>query len=378
MKLTVEQTAFIELLKASLFQYDVSVPNDTKWDRVLDIAKAQCVLALIEPVVTGDQKEDWLESAYQSRASFLKILYEQTELIKLLNDSNISYVIIKGTAAAMYYPKPTHRTMGDIDFVVKPDDYSKACELLKNNGYRFSYTNDRHAEYEKHGVAFELHKKVSSDYCRDIEPVIVNGFQNAKEYRIGDSCFMGLPTNENGVVLLNHILKHIKRNGIGFRQIIDWMMFVDKELDDNAWNSGFQQLACDAGLQKTAITVTWMCKKWLGLSKNIKWCDGADDRLADSLLEQIFSDGNFAYSRSPGDTIMKNIKSEGLFGYLQRGGVDNWTAAQRHSFLRPLAWLYQLVRYMFKGVIGLITGKRIFRGHIQGMTLEEIRERLED
>ena len=37
---------------------------------------------------------------------------------QLFENNNIPLVILKGTAAAMYYPKPQLRTMGDIDFLV--------------------------------------------------------------------------------------------------------------------------------------------------------------------------------------------------------------------------------------------------------------------
>ena len=49
---------------------------------------------------------------------FLQILDEQTKLFQLFRDADIPLAIIKGCAAAMYYPAPLDRSMGDIDFVV--------------------------------------------------------------------------------------------------------------------------------------------------------------------------------------------------------------------------------------------------------------------
>ena len=43
-----------------------------------------------------------------------------------------------------------------------------------------------------------------------------------------------LPSLQNGLVLMLHIVKHLK-SGLGLRQIIDWMMYVDKQLDNEKW-----------------------------------------------------------------------------------------------------------------------------------------------
>ena len=299
----------------------------------------------------------------------------------MFNEKQIAYVIIKGTAAAMYYPVPSNRAMGDIDLFVAPVVFPVASELMLNNGYRTIHDNGRHVEYEKHGVIFELHRKVSSQLCNDIDDVVIDGMQHSVEYRVCNSMFAGLPVFVNGLVILNHLLQHIKGEGIGFRQIIDWMMFVNQELDDDIWNNTFSKLTRDFGLEKTAITITYMCKRWLGLPKDITWCDDADGELAASLILQIFHDGNFMRERSLSENainVSNSIKREGLFHYLQRSGMYNWKSSQKQPLLRPFAWLYQLGRCIVKGIISLVTGRRILRGYKQKLNFDEIISRLED
>lgn len=48
---------------------------------------------------------------------------------------------------------------------------------------------------------------------------------------------------------------HLK-SGLGLRQVIDWMMYVNKELDDDFWENGFGTAAVDASMDKLAVTVT--------------------------------------------------------------------------------------------------------------------------
>lgn len=155
------------------------------------------------------------------------------------------------------------------------------------------------------------------------------------------------------------------------------MMYVNSELDDNAWENNFRSLARDAGLEKLAITVTYMCRKWLGLPKAITWCDGADEALADSLLERIFIDGNFGSERPKLDSVSSNLRKKGGFRYLQQAGLINWPLAQKYAFVRPFAWLYQLGRYCVKGVVGLFRGEKMFNKSKPGMQLDELISKLE-
>ena len=229
-------------------------------------------------------------------------------MISLFHENTIPMVVFKGMAAAIYYPDSMRRTMGDIDFLVPQECFDDSHKWMETSGYRFIVGNDRHNEYEKNGIEFELHSRISHpNYC-DIETIIINGMKNSVEYRINDLVFRGLPVYENGLVLLGHIMQHFKGTGVGFRQIIDWMMFVHKEMDDNAWREHFQKLAKEARLEKLAITITYLCKKWLGLPDDITWCDGADEELADGILERVFHDGNFGVGRSITEGINQNIK----------------------------------------------------------------------
>ena len=99
--------------------------------------------------------------------------------------------------------------------------------------------------------------------------------------------------------------------------------------------------------------------------------------MADHILERIFLDGNFGIKRSVSEGINHNIKKAGLFKHLQAMGMIHWKAAQKHKFLIPFAWLYQIFRYGLKGIIGVFHGDKIFRKEKPGMRIEEIWRRLE-
>ena len=373
--LDLEQSCFLELIKAAVFDINPDFPDGINWQRVFEIAQTQCVVPLVAYYVPKETRGAWIQLSYQSKAHYMQMLYEQDSLVSILKSKEIPFVILKGTAAGIYYPVPSLRTYGDIDFYVPDSSYKIAETLLKENGYDYITKNDRQSVYCKNGIEFELHNRISRDE-NSINDIVVKEL-NTVDCHLGKSFFPCLPSNENGLVLLWHIMHHLKFSGIGFRQIIDWMLFVHKELDDNVWENHFRSLALEAGLEKLAITVTYMCKKWLGLTDEITWCDKADEEVADLLLARIFYDGNFGGERFLFESIKLAIRNEGLFRYLQRAGMENWKSAQKHVVLRPFAWFYQLCRFAYKGTLMLIKGKKVFIKDKHETSLKELRQRLE-
>lgn len=372
-----EQKCLLELVKASLFSSAPIIPDDVSWDKIHELAKTQCIVPLISSCVPSEYRNSWLDITCQSKAKYMQMLYEQNSLIRLLNSNSIHFVIFKGTAAAVYYPVPSLRTFGDIDFYVSEGNFDFTNSLLENNGYLLTEQSDRHYSYIKNGIEFELHRKINSIHYKNVEGIFLNGLNNSIEYKIGNISFPGLPIYENGLVLLGHIIAHLKQSGVGLRQIIDWMMYVHKELDDKVWLEQFSPFAREAGLEKLAITVTYMCKKWLGLPNEITWCDCADEEVADQLLMRVMEDGNFGSNRAPSESVKYLLKKEGIFKYLQRSGMLTWPLAQKHAILRPFAWLYQLCKYAGKGIANFFTGKKFFMKNRHNMSLEELLESLE-
>lgn len=371
-----EQIVLLELIKASLFWEIPEIPDDTDWEKVYELARTQCIVPLLEPVVPSVFRAKWSEDTLQSMSRYMQVAYEQGELISIFREHGIPLVIVKGSAAAMYYPEPARRLMGDIDFLVPPELYDEARKLMEQNDYVFCEEDYRHAEYVKNEIEFEVHKQFSCNDYNDIEHILAKGIDHIQNYEINLFAFPGLPHYENGLVILGHMMQHINNSGLGLRQIIDWMLFVHGELDDEAWEKHFRTMAEEAGLDKLAVTITCLCIKWLGLPDNISWANQADEELGDLTLARILADGNFGINRFSSSIVGANIKKEGLFAYLQRSGMKNWSLAQKYPFFRPFAWLFQVFRYMGRGIKSCFTGRNELKGIRESEDLEEIRRGL--
>ena len=374
------ETTLAELIKSALFGLPANFDGDVDFNEVLKEAEAQTVVSLVQNAVPKDTAEIWHLSSAQVKAYFIRAIYEQTKLVALLNGANIPFVIIKGTAAAIYYPTPSDRTMGDIDLLVPEEFFDDAFSLLENSGYKFrqDYGDGRDYCFTKGGVVFELHRRYS-DEGHDIEQILKDGIKRAETLTVYGNSFPALPKAENGLVLLDHIRHHIF-GGLGLRQIIDFMMFVNSEPDDKKFESEFLPLFESAGLGTLAKVIVKTCKRYFGLPVAAAWCETADDRTCDELLETVFLSGNFGrknpYVYRPMQSFTMSVKKQGFFRTLQRAGVANCKAFQKHRILRPFAWLYQLCRYFKRGVAALFKREKLISDLSEGNRKADFYKRL--
>ena len=95
-------------------------------------------------------------------------------------------------------------------------------------------------------------------------------------------------------------------------------------------------------------------QKYLGLSSDIQWCQDIPDALVDDLLDYAFECGNFGYKDAANNTVtMVMSHGRGFIGFfrnLQDRGKANWKLLRKATWLEPLAWAYQLVRYIRLGL----------------------------
>lgn len=350
------ETTLLELIKTSQFGNGSIPMNNCDWLALLEEAKQQSVLGLVYKTIPSSkipQDKEWKYLDVRQKADFIKYLCEQKSLIRLLDDANIPYVIIKGCASAVYYTEPIKRSMGDIDILVRRADYDKAKALMFADGYFSLHEEDaRNIAMKKHSLIVELHKQFSA-LDKDIECYISEGLKKRELRSIEGYSFMMLPKLANGLVLLEHMRQHLK-GGMGLRQIIDWMMYVSVELDDSFWNDEFGEVAKEKGLDILARVATRMCQKYMGLSKEIAWCQSADEKVCDDLMNSLFVSGNFGIKQGTGkrvEAIASAFKREGFFIRLQKSGEHNWKAYKRHHWLKPFCWMYQGFRYLNQGIV---------------------------
>ena len=359
--ITKSQSILLEALKSSLFNVKPQYPSDVNWNEVVYEAKAQTVMGLLSPVIpTYD------ESCDQSKAAYMRIMYEQDRLLKCFDAAQIPCVILKGSAAATYYSKPFLRTMGDIDVLVSRDRFKDSLEVLDSNGYIYVHgkdiddqiTNDtRELVYMKNGTIIEIHQRFSSPGV-DIDDILEAAIERREFCRLNSYIFPMLPSNENGLVLLGHINQHLKNNYLGLRQIIDWAMYVHTMSNDASWRDTFIPLVDKNGLLTLAAYVTRLCNKHLGLPDDLCLEINVDDILVDELLEVVLTNGNFGrkvlsdYSDGEKRIISASygLKRYGFFGYFTRVGLETSRFCNKHSSFKVFAFFFGFFRLSTRAV----------------------------
>ncbi len=346
----------LALIRASLFDQSIIITEETEdWGKIYTELKQHAIAVLPANVlqrfdIPEEVRNDWRKQIYQQVYISKTMLYEQDIILDELKSCGIPVVVLKGSSAAQYYPEPELRVMGDIDLLVKPDDFLSACSVMKAAGYKqitnIDMTGSRNTVFTKNFVTVELHHHYASAGSKEIN----DRFNEILYTDIISDRFI-LSDVQNGLVIIEHIARHMN-GGIGLRQIIDWMMFVDRCLNDEVWKTSFCPMAKSIGLDTLSITVTRMCQLYLGLkSDGITWCSNADESLCETLMEYILSCGNFGNKRSllssaAATKITAKKNPIALFKHLQSHGENNWVLLKKHRFLKLFAWFYQLCRYL--------------------------------
>lgn len=296
----------------------------------------------------------WSNFDLKRRVLFAHLLNVQDEVLGVLDGAGIKAVILKGAAAGMLYPDPALRSYGDIDFMVSPDNLKKARSALLAAGFTGEDdegVSDHHVGLEKDGVHLELHWRPNGIPAgagkERLDALFLDALVHTETATVQGHEFPVFPTMTNGVVLLLHARKHLAHGGLGFRQVIDWMMFARAYLAGEGWTE-FSGLLDDPQLERTAKCLTRFCQVYLGMpEEGFAWCAEIEPSVCVSLLEHVMLLGNFGHKTKPksGATALERVRGPiSLFRYLQEGGMSNWKATRTHAVLRPFAWIYQAGR----------------------------------
>ena len=299
------------------------------------------------------------ESNYKKLSQNIRVDFAHAELTRVLAD--IPFVTIKGYASAYYYPQPTLRTMGDVDFYVEPEYYEKAKATLIQNGYKYlEEEHDRHESFRKEKILFELHSEIkgipngkdgikttSKDaeakvrgYLSDITQTAVTVPTQHGEIIIPDDF-------HHGLVMLLHVAGHIMNGeGIGLRHLCDWAVYADKV---NV--SEFSEQYRDMGLWTFACQLTALCSRYLGLPEK-EWIGEQDEVFLDDFMEDILAGGNFGRKDTGRAAWLGMAKENSIVSSLAQMTMKRYKVAQKYKVLLPGAMVVHGCAYLWERATG--------------------------
>lgn len=377
-ELSIEQQLLLDMIATTLYDKRLNIPVNVDWAMLMQECRNQSVALLVFPLcekyLPEDVRQQWSVLSHLQIANSIRVEWEHGELHKLMDENKIPYVVIKGCASAAYYPDPSLRTMGDVDFLVAREDLERAGRILEDAGFapHADPEEDIHIAYhrsEGHARSvWEMHWEPNGipegETGTQIHRYLDSAIADARLYQTSTAAYMGPTPFHHGLVMLLHTATHLINTGVGLRHLCDWAVFAGK-LSDEEFCALFEEKLKMVGLWRFAQLLTQLSVRYLGCPKKA-WMGELDEQLLEAVIEDVFAGGNFGCKDS------QRINQAKLMTNKKRGTVDETSflmqfahtmnekarlgmpACQKWPVLLPAGWLFVGIRHLLR----ILTGKR--------------------
>ena len=175
----------------------------------------------------------WMGKAQQIRRQNMKVNAVAGKLFSMLREDGLRCCILKGQGNALMYPNPYSRTPGDIDVWIN----ASRERIMEYAQKKFELGDDirlQHLETSLDSVPVELHFFP----CSMNNPIYHTRLQKWFRRNADLQCshIVGLPDGAGDIAIptmafnviyqLTHLYHHFFDEGIGMRQIIDYLLVV--------------------------------------------------------------------------------------------------------------------------------------------------------
>ncbi len=357
------ERTILDLLSRALFGKEIILEQPVDWAKLYKEAKAQTVLPLVYNALTKGElelmppelKSKWKHAFLQNVLVNEQVLYEQEQILALLNKNTVPCVVLKGKGSSLNYPNPSLRALGDIDLFVEPTDFEKVSLLLTESGCEEKGDGYLHKSLYKNNAIVELHKEPISlkfNENDEIARAVRAFFADVIEKRILIDATPIPSYIHQAVILLMHKLEHFLSAELGLRQLCDWAVFVKSRLDEELWQR-LSPLLDEFGIKTFTIVITKVCIDYLGLpSSCAEWALDCDDALVKDVIELIVESGNFGgkVDNSYGQRLFVDAHSKNrissFFKVLFSACREHWSPCAKHPILLPIAPFVVYFKYL--------------------------------
>ncbi|WP_088188779.1 nucleotidyltransferase family protein [Desulfosporosinus sp. FKA] len=359
---------FISLLSAFINRQDPQQEGELIWEKIYKLSRIHSVsgiLYLMAQKLRNDYQPDIVLLNKMKRdynSTLVRSVRQEAEIkliIEKLNAAKICHAFMKGYVIKNYYPVKEMRTMGDIDFLIKPEDREKAHQLMLEIGYEAGETNEGgHWDYTLGSVHIEIHTQVmyrnisnGLDYVSYFSDIWSHMKQKPNDYTYE------LTVEYHFLFLLVHMAKHFDDCGCGIRMIMDISMFLIYFQDRLDWDYIKGELK-RLNLEAFSKNIFVLCSQWFNVLFPEK-IGRLDESFYEDLSSYILSAGTFGfYQRNIHASVLrkeyKHEEGASMVPAVLRAyrkicfpSYENMSKVKRYSFLRnrpfllPAAWIYR-------------------------------------
>lgn len=311
------EEVFFSLLRNAFWGSPVEIPEGfDDWVGVARTARVQSALGVAGEVMLSDSNmasaispelrtkiKTFIMANIMTHGKLNGVL---VKVVGELSEAGIRSVLLKGQGLARYYPKPELRQCGDIDLYVGLERYADSYDVLMPLA---SEIDDRKAlEVGKHydlfigKVAVEIHRysdryptsRLDSIY----QEISLKGLnENLVPMELDARKILTPADDYNAFYIFSHLFHHFLINGLGARQLCDWMLFLrakSPDIDKNNLKDILERLDMMEPWQAFGCVLV----NYLGMpSEEFPLYDSSQERKAGKIMERILAEGNFGKER---------------------------------------------------------------------------------
>lgn len=326
---------FFPLLRSALWQRPVDEGrfcdlSDKAWDELLLTARRQTVAGLLFDGIAALPASERPPRAFMLKtvAEVAAIEARNTKIGKALVTAahtydlhRIPYFLLKGAAVAAAYIEPLHRTGGDIDFYLTPDDCRKAqaelfgdTQLVKNEL--------RHFSNELNGVEIENHFRLAHSSLKTYRYFERELLSDEIRLPLLELDVDGYPVKCPSptfqlLFMLEHMAFHLP-TGLGLRQLCDWARYL-YYYSDRIDRTTTARIIGKYGFEHIATIFTIICIDYLGMDPTYAILpvqhDARTARDVAYVMRLIMEGGNFGRHF---DTLHSSLKHQHLPSILRK------------------------------------------------------------
>ena len=348
------EEVFFSLMRSALWGSEVEIPEGfADWSSVVRTAKIQSALGLVSEVALSDARiSAALPADLKSKIKTFLMTNMMTHgrlnsvLVKVVSElsaAGIDSVLLKGQGVAQYYPKPELRQCGDIDLYIGLKRYADTYDVVKPLATKI---DDRKAlEVGKHydffvgNVAVEMHRYSdrypTAKLDRIYQEVSLKGLEENLVPLMFGTHQVNTPSDEyNAFYIFSHLFHHFLINGLGARQLCDWMLFL------RARGQHIDMQSLKTTLKRLDMLKPWQAfgcvlVKYFGMpAETFPFYDPAQEHKAEKIVKRLLDEGNFGKERDVykkrGKIYLIN-KTWAMFAHIGRS-FDLLFLFPRHSF----------------------------------------------
>ena len=183
---------------------------------------------------------EWSGRLIQTEQLNAHQLLIMNQMANIWIDKGLKMMVMKGQVNALLYPQPNHRSPGDIDCYLF-NDYSKGNDIARLIGADVDEGWYKHSQIRFKGETFENHQFFV--HTRDgrrgkrLQCDLEDALKVEEWDYFPDSRIFIPPVQWNAMFLTYHACAHFLAEGLRLKQIMDWIMFLNRYQDEVDWKA---------------------------------------------------------------------------------------------------------------------------------------------